>query len=65
MPWAVENPEDYTARSNLMWASSMAENRIVKLGKQTDFQAHQIEHQLGAYTDIFTSMVWRSSSVLR
>ena len=29
----------------------MAENRIIKLGKQCDFQAHQIEHQLGAYTD--------------
>ena len=51
LPKAVKNPEDYTARSNLMWASSMAENRIIKLGKQTDFQAHQIEHQLGAYTD--------------
>ncbi len=51
LPVALENPEDYTARSNLMWAASMAENRIIKLGKQTDFQAHQIEHQIGAYTD--------------
>ena len=34
-----------------MWASSMAENGILKIGKITDFQAHQIEHQLGAYTD--------------
>ena len=47
---AVHNPDDYTARSNLMWASTMAENRIIKLGKKMDFQAHQIEHQLGAYT---------------
>lgn len=29
----------------------MAENRIIKLGKRCDFQCHQIEHQLGAYTD--------------
>lgn len=29
----------------------MAENRIIKLGKQTDFQCHMMEHQLGAYTD--------------
>ena len=29
----------------------MAENRIIKLGKRTDFQAHMMEHQLGAYTD--------------
>ena len=48
---AVKNPEDYTARSNLMWASTMAENRIIKLGKRCDFQCHNMEHQLGAYTD--------------
>lgn len=51
LPKALENPQDYTARSNLMWAATMAENRIIKLGKVCDFQAHQIEHQLGAYTD--------------
>lgn len=43
--------ENYDARSELMWASSMAENGILKIGKITDFQAHQIEHQLGAYTN--------------
>ena len=34
-----------------MWDSSIAECGLLKLGKVTDFQAHQIEHQLGAYTD--------------
>lgn len=48
---AIQNPKDYTARSNLMWDAVMAENRIIKLGKRTDFQCHQMEHQLGAYTD--------------
>ncbi|MBQ9255589.1 MAG: iron-containing alcohol dehydrogenase [Acidaminococcaceae bacterium] len=48
---AIENPEDYTARSNLVWASTMAENRILKLGKKTDFECHLMEHQVGAYTD--------------
>ena len=48
-PWPP--PQDYTARSNLMWAATMAENRVVKLGKQGDFQCHNMEHQLGAYTD--------------
>ena len=47
---AIKNPEDYTARSNLMWDATMAENRIIKLGKKTDFECHQMEHQLGAYT---------------
>lgn len=44
-------PTNYDARSELAWASSMAENGILKIGKITDFQCHQIEHQLGAYTD--------------
>lgn len=48
---AVQNPQDYTARSNLMWEATMAENRILKLGKQTDFMCHQMACQLGAYTD--------------
>ena len=48
---AIENPKDYNARSNLMWAATMAENRIIKLGKRMDFECHQMEHRLGAYTD--------------
>ena len=48
---AIKNPKDYTARSNLMWDATMAENRIIKLGKKTDFECHQMEHQLGAYTN--------------
>ena len=48
---AIKDPQDIQARSELMWDSAMAENGILKLGKVTDFQAHQIEHQLGAYTD--------------
>lgn len=47
----IKNTEDMNARSELMWASAMGENGILKIGKITDFQAHQIEHQLGAYTD--------------
>ena len=43
--------DDVQARGNLMWDSAMAENGILKVGRLTDFQAHQIEHQLGAYTD--------------
>ena len=47
----LKDIRDYTARSNLMWTSAMAENGILKVGRLTDFEAHQIEHQLGAYTD--------------
>jgi len=46
-----DDPENLNARSELEWASAMAENGILKIGKASSFQAHQIEHQLGAYTD--------------
>ena len=48
---SIQNPEDYTARSNLMWDSTMAENRVIKMGKKCDFECHNMEHQLGAYTN--------------
>ena len=47
----LKDKDDLEARSNLMWDSAMAENGILKVGRKTDFQAHQMEHQLGAYTD--------------
>lgn len=47
----LKDIKDRQAWSNLMWDSAMAENGILKCGRLTDFQAHQIEHQLGAYTD--------------
>ena len=47
----LKDINDYTARSNLMWTSAMAENGILKVGRVTDFECHQMEHQLGAYTD--------------
>ena len=47
----AKDPEDMNARSELFWAAAMAENGILKIGKVTDFQAHMIEHQLGAFTN--------------
>ena len=47
----LKDETDEQARGNLIWDSAMAENGILKTGRKTDFQAHQIEHQLGAYTD--------------
>ena len=48
---AVQDPKDYSARSNLFWDSTLSENRLIKLGKKCDFTCHLMEHQLGAYTD--------------
>ena len=47
----LKDPGDLAARSELVWAAAMGENGILKIGKVTDFQAHMLEHQLGAYTD--------------
>lgn len=45
------DPDNDFARGELMWASAMAENGLLKLGKVTDFQCHMIEHAVGAYTN--------------
>lgn len=47
----IANPDDDFARGELMWDSALAENGLLKLGKQTDFQCHMLEHAVGAYTD--------------
>ncbi len=47
----LKDAENYEARSELAWASAMAENGVLKIGKVTDFQCHMLEHQLGAYTN--------------
>ena len=47
----LKNPEDKFARSELVWASAMGENGVLKIGEATDFQRHMMERQLGAYTD--------------
>ena len=47
----IADPDDDSARGELMWDSAMAENGLLKLGKVTDFQCHMIEHAVGAYTD--------------
>lgn len=51
-PIAVENPEDYEARSNLMWASSLAINGLLSYGKTTEWSVHMMEHELSAFYDI-------------
>lgn len=51
-PIALENPTDYSARANLMWASSMALNGLLGAGKAGAWSCHPIEHELSAYYDV-------------
>ena len=51
-PVAMKEPENYEARANLMWASSMALNSILDAGTMHDCACHAMEHELSAYYDI-------------
>ncbi len=51
-PIALENPEDYEARANLMWASSLAINGLLSYGADVQWSVHPIEHELSAFYDI-------------
>lgn len=47
---AIKNPEDYEARSNIMWTATWALNTLIGLGKQQDWMVHMIGHSVGAWT---------------
>ena len=51
---ALENPEDYEARKNLMWASSLSHNNLMAMGhdQRGDWACHQIEHELSGMFDV-------------
>ncbi|MFR1722809.1 iron-containing alcohol dehydrogenase [Emergencia timonensis] len=51
-PAAMENPEDYDARANLMWASSLAINGLLSYGSDVQWCVHPMEHELSAFYDI-------------
>ncbi|MBS3802682.1 MAG: iron-containing alcohol dehydrogenase, partial [Candidatus Thermoplasmatota archaeon] len=51
-PIALTHPTDYDARANLMWSSSIALNKLLSYGKQTDWATHGIEHAVSAVYDI-------------
>lgn len=48
---ALVNPNDYEARSNIMWCATVGLNTITGVSKTQDWKVHHIEHQIGAYTD--------------
>lgn len=48
---AIDEPENYEARSNLMWTSSLAINGLLSLGKETEWSVHAMEHELSAFYD--------------
>ena len=60
---AVENPTDYKARSNIMWAATWALNTLVAKGKTTDWMVHMLGQSVGAYTDATHGMTLAAVSL--
>ncbi len=60
---AVNNPEDYEARSNIMWTATWALNTLVAKGKTTDWMVHMIGQSVGAYTDATHGMTLSAISM--
>ncbi len=51
-PVALQHPDDYDARANLMWAASHAINGLIANGSQPAWCVHPMEHELSAFYDI-------------
>ena len=49
---AMDEPQNYEARSNLMWASTVGLNHLLTVGKGGAWSVHPIEHVISAYYDI-------------
>lgn len=60
---AVKNPEDYEARSNLMWDATWALNTLIGKGKSEDWMVHMIGQAVGAYTDATHGMTLSAVSL--
>lgn len=60
---ANRDPQDYEARSNLMWTATWALNTLVSRGKSTDWMVHMLGQSAGAYTDATHGMTLAAVSL--
>ena len=60
---AVNDPQDYEARSNIMWTATWALNTLVAKGKSTDWMVHMLGQAVGAYTDATHGMTLAAVSL--
>lgn len=51
-PIALEKPDDYAARSEIMWTGSVAHNNLLSTGRIGDWASHMIEHELSGINDV-------------
>jgi hypothetical protein len=50
-PKVIDNPDDYEARANIMWAGMLAHNNVCGVGRDQDWASHGMEHELSAFYD--------------
>ena len=60
---ANKDPQNYEARSNLMWTATWALNTLVSRGKSTDWMVHMLGQSVGAYTDATHGMTLAAVSL--
>lgn len=60
---AVKDPQDYEARSNIMWTATWALNTLISRGKSTDWMVHMLGQAVGAYTDATHGMTLAAVSL--
>lgn len=60
---AIKNPQDYEARSNIMWTATWALNTLVAKGKSTDWMVHMIGQAVGGYTNATHGMTLSAVSL--
>ena len=60
---AIQDPQNYEARSNIMWIATWALNTLVAKGKSTDWMVHMLGQAVGAYTDATHGMTLAAVSL--
>ena len=60
---AINDPQNYEARSNLMWAATWALNTLISRGKTTDWMVHMLGQAAGGYTDATHGMTLATVSL--
>lgn len=60
---AVNDPQDYEARSNIMWTATWALNTLIAKGKSQDWMVHMIGQAIGAFTDATHGMTLSGVSI--
>lgn len=60
---AIQNPENYEARSNIMWTAAWALNTLAAMGKSTDWMVHMLGQAVGAHTDATHGMTLSAVSL--